>query len=250
MLAPLPAAFNRRCRDADLVRAEVPWHVEPVRGALALLLVVVSVAPAAAHMVVVPETSTAGSAERYTVIVPTEGDSATVRVELRLPMGVDVAAVESKPGWQASNQAFPIGAATVRWVGGKIPPGEMVSFDFLAVNPSAARVLTWNATQWYEDGSSDRWGDGAPEDHHASTTTLRAAEPGAASHEHGDHHVGAEPPKPGAGHDAPATAHDVPGHEHDDPAASARGSSLALWIAIASLALSAAALVVAMRRAP
>jgi hypothetical protein len=73
----------------------------------------------------------------------------------------------------------------------------MMSFDFLAVNPPAARVLTWNATQWYEDGTNDRWGDGAPPDHHGSTTTLVAGEGGAAhghgstpqgaAHQHGSH---------------------------------------------------------------
>ncbi len=219
------------------------WHVERVRGSLAWLLVVLSAAPAAAHMVVLPETSTAGAAQRYTLIVPTEGEAATVRVELRLPMGVDVAAVESKPGWQAVNQAFPIGAATLRWSGGRIPPGEMVSFDFLAVNPPAARVLTWNATQWYEDGSSDRWGDGAPDDHHASTTTLRASEGGAPAHEHGDHHG----PGADAGPAAPA-APAAPAHDADHREA-APLSPLPLWIALASLTLSALALVVALRRA-
>ncbi|HEY2386078.1 MAG TPA: DUF1775 domain-containing protein [Candidatus Binatia bacterium] len=208
-----------------------------MRALLALVLLVLA-APAAAHMVVLPETSTTGGAQRYTLIVPTEGNSATVRIEVRLPMGVDVAAVESKPGWQASNQAFPIGAATVRWAGGKIPPGEMMSFDFLAVNPPAARVLTWNATQWYEDGSNERWGDGADEEHHASTTTLVAAEAAGhdaapthdtAAHEHGDHHAA------------------EPAHDHAEPAG-AGGSPYALRIALAALGLSAAALVAALRR--
>ena len=234
MLAPLVAAFNA----STLCVGAGAWHVGHMRAALALLLVLVSAPGVGAHMVVLPETSVAGGTERYTILVPTEGESATVRVEVRLPMGVDVAAVESKPGWQASNEAFPIGKATVRWSGGKIPPGEMLSFEFLAVNPPAARVLTWNATQWYEDGSSDRWGEGAPEDHHASTTILRAAAAGESSA--GD-----------AGH--------VPGHAAGDvaqtpptvaPAAAApahgEASLVPLWIALGSLVLSATALLVAL----
>jgi len=217
-----------------------------VRHVLVLVLLVLAAAPAAAHMVVEPATSTAGGAQRYTLIVPTEGDSATVRVELRLPMGVDVAAVESKPGWQASNQAFPIGAATVRWSGGKIPPGEMVSFDFLAVNPPAARVLTWNATQWYEDGSSERWGEGGDDDHHASTTTLVAADTASGpAHEHGDHRHGSDATQPAATHAPAPTADSAMAHGES---AGFAASALVLGIVLASLALSATAIIVAMRR--
>ena len=150
-----------------------------MRLAVTLLLVLGSVASVSAHVMVLPTASRAGGVERYTVIVPTEGKSATVRLEVRLPMGVEVVAIESKPGWQGANRPFPIGAATIGWTGGRIPPGEMMSFDFLALNPTAPRALTWNATQWYEDGTSDRWGEGAPADHHASTTSLAPAQPGA-----------------------------------------------------------------------
>ena len=153
-----------------------------MRLVLALVLVVTCAASAAAHVMVLPAASTAGGVERYTVVVPTEGRSSTVRVEVRLPMGIEVVAIESKPGWQGSNHPFPIGAATIGWTGGRIPAGEMVSFDFLAVNPKAPRTLTWNATQWYEDGTSDRWGEGASPDHHASTTTLAPAKAGAPEH--------------------------------------------------------------------
>ncbi len=166
-----------------LVAVTVPWHSTGMRLLVTLVLVVVSSASAAAHVMVLPATSTAGAVERYSVVVPTEGKSPTVRVELRLPMGVEVVAVESKPGWQGSNRPFPIGAATLGWTGGRIPPGEMVSFDFLALNPNTPRALTWNATQWYEDGTSDRWGEGASSDHHASMTTVAPAKAGAPANE-------------------------------------------------------------------
>src|SRR6266478_1343820 len=82
-----------------------------MRLAVTLLLVLGSVASVSAHVMVLPTASTAGGVERYTVIVPTEGKSATVRLEVRLPMGVEVAAIESKPGWQGANRPFPVGAA-------------------------------------------------------------------------------------------------------------------------------------------
>jgi uncharacterized protein YcnI len=163
-----------------------------MRSVLAVVLLVLAPAVAGAHIVVVPDQSEAGSWERYTVLVPTEKESATVRVQVRLPNGINVIAVEAKPGWEGHYDPFPIGAARVEWKGGRIPPEQFVSFEFLAWNPPAARVLTWEATQWYEDGTSDKWGAGDPE--HASTTTLKPS----SGHEKGMHHHGdgAPPPQP------------------------------------------------------
>jgi len=140
---------------------------------LALLVVLGSPVGVSAHMVVLPERSDAGGWERYTVLVPTEKASPTVRVEVKLPTGMDVIAVESKPGWEGSYEPFPVGAARVGWKGGRIPEGEFMSFEFLTWNPKAPSVVKWVATQWYEDGSSDKWGGGA-DPHHDSTTTLEA----------------------------------------------------------------------------
>ena len=196
-------------------------------------------APVSAHMVVLPAASRAGGVERYTLVVPTEGHSATVRIELRIPMGVEVATLEAKPGWQGANEPFPIGAATLRWSGGRISPGEMVSFDFLVLNPPAAPTLTWNATQWYEDGSSDVWGDGAPPDHHASTTTLTAAGSGGTAGE-----PAAQPHVHEAEHETPHEAQGDSHPEHAEPTPEARAAA-AFWMALAAVALALAALIVA-----
>jgi uncharacterized protein YcnI len=143
-----------------------------MRAVLALLFVLVAPLVARAHVVVLPEQSEAGGWERYTMLVPTEKESPTVRIELKLPTGIDVIAVESKPGWEGRYEPFPIGAARVEWKGGRIPAGEFLSFEFLAWNPPAPRVLEWQATQWYEDGTSDRWGGGSDESHTARTTLV------------------------------------------------------------------------------
>lgn len=145
-----------------------------MRTVLTLLFVLVLPVAVRAHVIVLPDQSEAGSWERYTILVPTEKESPTVRVELKLPTGIEVIAVESKPGWEGRYEPFPIGAARVAWKGGRIPSGEFVSFEFLAWNPPAARVLKWDATQFYEDGTSERWG-GAGDDHHDSVTTLKPA---------------------------------------------------------------------------
>jgi uncharacterized protein YcnI len=156
-----------------------------MRVALALLLVLVLPVPVRAHVIVEPDQSEAGGWERYTILVPTEKESPTVRVELKLPTGMEVFAVESKPGWEGRYEPFPIGASRVEWKGGRIPNGEFVSFAFLAWNPPAARVVKWEAVQWYEDGTSERWG-GTGDDHHDSITTLKpASAPKKGLHRHG-----------------------------------------------------------------
>jgi uncharacterized protein YcnI len=159
-----------------------------MRAILSLLVVLALPVVASAHVIVVPEQSEAGGWERYTMLVPTEKSSPTVRVELRLPTGIDVIAVESKSGWEARYEPFPIGAARVEWKGGRIPEGEFVSFEFLAWNPPAPRVLEWQATQWYEDGTNERWAD-----HDASRTTLV---PGTGSHGGMHRHEPPSAPKP------------------------------------------------------
>jgi len=147
---------------------------------VAIVASVLAVVPAWAHVVVLPRESEASGWERYTVITPTEKASPTVRVRVVLPVGMEVVALGSKAGWKGVYKPFPVGAATVQWQaeagaeGGRIPKGEFTSFEFLAWNPPAARTVSWVATQWYEDETSDTWGgEGDPE--HASTTVLRAS---------------------------------------------------------------------------
>jgi uncharacterized protein YcnI len=165
-----------------------------MRAAVSLLLVLAFPVVVDAHVIVTPAESEAGGWERYTILVPTEKASPTVRVELKLPTGIDVIALESKPGWHGRYEPFPIGAARVEWKGGSIPEGEFVSFEFLAWNPPAARVLTWEATQWYGDGTSERWGGAGDAGHHTSSTTLKAARAGhGGMHRHG---AGAAPAAP------------------------------------------------------
>lgn len=166
-----------------------------MRAVLLLMLGLGLPATLSAHVIVVPDASEAGWWERYTVLVPTEQESSTVRVELRLPTGIEIIAVESKPGWEARYEPFPIGAARVEWKGGRIPSGEFVSFEFLAWNPPAARVLKWDATQWYEDGTSERWGGAGDAGHPDSSTTLK---PSSAAHAGLNRHDSTAAPRPAA----------------------------------------------------
>jgi uncharacterized protein YcnI len=170
---------------AVLCRVVRAWHVRRMRALLvSLLLLLLGPVAADAHVVVLPEQSKAGGWDRYTVLVPTEKESATVRVEVRLPNGMDVIAVEAKPGWEGRYEPFPVGAARVEWKGGRIPAGSFMSFEFLAWNPPAARVLEWQATQWYEDGSNDRWGAGKDDEHKSRTTLVPGGDTRGGLHRH------------------------------------------------------------------
>lgn len=144
-----------------------------MRIAIAAAAVLVLATVAEAHVVVTPDASDAGGWERYAVLVPTEKASPTVRVAVRLPAGMEVIAVEAKPGWEGRYEPFPLGAARIEWTGGRIPSGSFVSFEFLAWNPPGAKPIKWDATQWYEDGTQENWGGAANPDH-GSTTTLKA----------------------------------------------------------------------------
>lgn len=166
-----------------------------MRVLVALSLVLACASSVHAHVVVLPAQSAAGGWERYSVLVPTEKASPTVRVEVRLPNGMEVIAVEAKPGWQGKYEPFPIGAARVVWEGGRIPPDEFVSFEFLAWNPKVASVVQWQATQVYEDGSSDRWGAPGGDADHASRTTLTAAKGQGGMHRHEPAAPNADAPK-------------------------------------------------------
>jgi uncharacterized protein YcnI len=156
-----------------------------LRAVAAVLATLLLPAAVAAHVVVLPAASDAGGWERYSVLVPTEKESPTVRVEVKLPAGMEVIAVEAVPGWEGAYHPFPLGAARVEWKGGKIAPRTFVTFEFLAWNPPAAKTIAWQATQTYEDGSTDVWGADDPD--HASRTTLRAAKDG---HDHRRHGAG------------------------------------------------------------
>ena len=95
--------------------------MRPDVALVACLLVIASMLahPVLAHMVVLPAESEAGGWERYELIVPTEKASPTVRVQVVLPVGMEVVAVESKDGWQGVYRPFPLGAATVQRQGGQ-----------------------------------------------------------------------------------------------------------------------------------
>jgi len=144
-----------------------------MRAALFALFVVGGASVAYAHVTVAPQQSQAGSSERYTVRVPTEGQVATTSVELEIPADVTVSAVMvgGSYTYDVRREANRIVAITWKL---EIKPAETAEFVFFARNPNA-KLITWKAHQRFADGTSADWvgveGDRRP----AAVTTLSPA---------------------------------------------------------------------------
>ena len=155
------------------------------RGALATAAALAALAlPAAAsaHVTLQPASAPAGSYAVFDVRVPNErDDSATTKVELKLPPGFLTVSTQPVPGWRAQvvteRLARPVatdhGEATeqvdrVVWSGddspaGRIPPGSFQDFPISVKLPDrAGETLTFKALQTYASGEVVRW-IGAPD---------------------------------------------------------------------------------------
>lgn len=120
-------------------------------GVFAIVLLVAS--PVWAHVSVSTDNPEPGGFAVYTVRVPNESDSAsTVRVEVRIPEGLEASRYEPLPGWTLSLEDGALVAD-----GGTIAPGQFIEFRFQARNPEEAGELAFPALQTYDDGEVVEW---------------------------------------------------------------------------------------------
>lgn len=126
-----------------------------MRALLIAILLLTASSTARAHVTVWPQQSTAGSSERYTVRVPTEGQVATTSVELEVPPDVTVSAilVGGAYTYDVRREASRIVAITWKL---DIKPAETGEFVFFARNPKATQIV-WKARQRFADGTSADW---------------------------------------------------------------------------------------------
>jgi uncharacterized protein YcnI len=162
-------------------------------------------AAASAHVTLQPQSAPAGSYAVFDVRVPNErDDSATTKVEVKLPPGFVSASWQPVPGWRATvemerlarpleteNGPLSEQVSTVTWSGGTIPPGAFQDFPISVKLPDrAGETLTFKAVQTYANGEVVRW-IGAPDaDEPAPQVTLTAAagegDGAGAGHDDGD----------------------------------------------------------------
>jgi len=146
---------------------------------LSLITISVTVllaASAFAHVRVSPRESAAGATERYTMRVPTERQSPTIRIELEIPAQVTVLSTAPAAGWKIEEKKDSQGKITgVIWSGGSIPFAEYKEFVFEAKNPSTEAKIDWKVIQIYEDGTRSEWTGPEGSRSPSSVTTIKAA---------------------------------------------------------------------------
>jgi uncharacterized protein YcnI len=121
---------------------------------LALLVVPI----AFGHIRINPTQSTFGAREKYTMRVPNERQSPTVRIEGEFPAGLEVYDFEFKSGWKIDFKKDEKGKIIGATWTGTIAPYEFVEFGMLAINPKAGDPnMLWKFYQYYADGFKEEF---------------------------------------------------------------------------------------------
>jgi uncharacterized protein YcnI len=133
---------------------------------------------ASAHVEVTPKSSTVGEEETYTVKIPVEKEVATTKIALKMPSGVEFDSYQPVAGWNFTTQKGSGGkvtSITFEANGQGILPGQFQQFVFAVKNPDNAGKITWDAYQYYKDGSVVEWtGDEGSESPHSITDIVTA----------------------------------------------------------------------------
>ncbi|CAG7630551.1 putative protein YcnI [Paenibacillus solanacearum] len=199
-----------------------------------LILSMLGAAMASAHVTVLPNESTQGSYEKFTVRVPNEKDIPTVKVEVKFPLdAVSVSRFEPKPGWKYELTKDASGKMTgVIWTatGEGIGATEFAEFYMQGKVADSASAISWKAYQTYKDGSVVEWVGAQGSDKPASVTKVNPKPAGAAADSHGN--TTAAPAAAAGGQDSHAQA-------------GGAASSTPLYLSVASLALGVVSLIVA-----
>lgn len=127
---------------------------------------------AMAHAVVKPNTAGIGKFQNFSLGVPSEKPTATTKVRLVLPEGLNFIMPNVKPGWKIEIKKQATGnkikndngimidelkLTEIIWSGGKIPAEQRDEFAFSAKTPNQPIVLNWKVYQTYADGTVISW---------------------------------------------------------------------------------------------
>lgn len=129
-----------------------------------------------AHVTLNLNQSEPGSYDKYDVRVPVEQDNNTVKVELNVPKGVNVANVAPVEGFKHQFKKDKKGNITkITWkaTGKGIGPNEFIEFPIVAANPEDEGTFKWKAYQTYDNGDVVKWTGKENSEHPAPTTTVK-----------------------------------------------------------------------------
>lgn len=215
---------------------------------LAALLVLLTAAPALAHVTVNPSEVAAGDFTKLTFRVPNESDTAsTVGLEVVFPEAAPFQFVSVRPtaGWTHTVAQTDEAITSITWEGGEIAPGEFQEFEISLGPVPEVGKLEFKALQTYSDGEVARWIDPVVEgedepDFPAPTVTVTDGEGD------GDAHGG------GDGEDEDGVASAAADVDPDDDAEHGTDTVafIALFVGGVALVAAVAALVMARQRIP
>jgi uncharacterized protein YcnI len=126
------------------------------RRALVGIFVVLAVASGSAHVTIGPTESKLAASERYTVRVPTEGQTATVGVDLEVPENVTVSYILASSGWTSEIKRTGNRIVAISWKV-DVPPSHFAELVFNARNPKEGTAIAWKVKQRFADGTSRDW---------------------------------------------------------------------------------------------
>lgn len=110
------------------------------------------------HIDLTPRQSIPKRWETYTLNIPTETTSPTVKIYLRVPPAFEIETVEHSQVWQVHSIRDERGhIRELTWSGGSIPPQTFVELKFLARNPGETGTYRWEMTQYYQEGEPATW---------------------------------------------------------------------------------------------
>jgi uncharacterized protein YcnI len=115
-------------------------------------------APAWGHSDLDPRRSLPNIWETYTLKVPTEPQTPTVRVRLQVPQAFEIEMIEHRQAWQLVTVRDERGyIREITWSGSQIPPQTFEEFKLLARNAKDPGLYVWKIDQAYENGEVVTW---------------------------------------------------------------------------------------------
>lgn len=115
---------------------------------------------ASAHVVVNPQDALQGTFQEFTVRVPNEKNTPTMKVELDIPAEVDISQLNPAAGWKYDLTKDTSGKITkITWssTGDGLAPSEFEKFTIAGLISKSATSINWKAHQIYKDGSTVDW---------------------------------------------------------------------------------------------
>ena len=143
----------------------------------ATLMMLLGATAVSAHVSVSPREAAAGASQRYVVRVPTEGQVATVSLELDVPAGVTVTDVPSGDGFKIDTRREGGRVTAITWTR-EIKPRDSAEFTFVATNPPGPGEVAWKAHQRFADGTTAEWTGVAGDRRPAAVTRITAGDGG------------------------------------------------------------------------